>query len=55
MTRDEVEQVKAMAREIAKEEIAKALAEFVPKTIAQPAGLKIEQSVKASKKSTKYE
>lgn len=45
-----------MAREIAKEEIAKALAEYVPPVkpaLAAPTGMKVAQSVKATKKSTK--
>lgn len=51
MQRDEIAQVKAIAREIAKEEIAKALAEWAPP--AAPTGLKVETAAKPSKKGAK--
>ena len=47
MLRDEIAQVKAIAREIAKEEIAKALAEFAPP--AAPKGLTVETAAKGAK------
>ncbi len=53
MLREEIEQVRAIAREIAKEEIAKALAEWAPP--AAPTGLKVETVVKSSRKSAKSE
>lgn len=53
MLKEEIELVKRLAREIAKEEIAKALAEFAPP--AAPAGLKVETAVKPTKKVAKSE
>lgn len=50
MTRDEVAQVKAIALEIAKEEIAKALAELAPVKVAKPASITIGNPVKKSTK-----
>lgn len=51
MLREEIELVKRMAREIAKEEIAKALAEWAPP--AAPTGLKVQAAEKPPKKGAK--
>lgn len=53
MLREEIEQVRAIAREIAKEEIAKALARWAPPEA--PTGLKVNTTIKASKKGAKSE
>lgn len=53
MLKAEVEQVKALARKIAKEEIEKALAQWAPP--AAPKGLTVDTTEKASKKGAKSE
>ena len=55
MLRHEIEQVKDIAREIAKEEIAKALAEYVPPVPVTPAKIHtpkpaVEEKKKEDKK-----
>ena len=47
MLREEIEQVRAIAREVAKEEIAKAVARWAPP--AAPAGLKVDLPAKSAK------